>query len=98
MSQQPLLPARHKPHPLTTSTQTIKQEKTKNPEKRLNPQQFLLYYLGLCTQNTVLREVDLEQRLKRGSDKINMLRHGKKNRTKNKSYRTAWTHKGESCT
>ena len=45
-----------------------------------------------------LREVDLEPSPKRGSDKINSLRLRRKNTTANKSYRTAWTHKGEPST
>ena len=47
------------------------------------------YCLGLCTQRPGLREVDLEPSPKRVSDKINRLRPRRKNRTENKSYRTA---------
>ena len=71
LSQHPLPPARHQPHLLIPSAQTINQEKiTKNPEMRSNSQQIVSYYLGLRTQNPGLREVDLEPSPKRGSDKI----------------------------
>ena len=70
----PLPPARHQPHLLIPSAQTINQKKTKNPEIRFNSIQIVSYCLGLRTQNPVLREVDLEPSLKRGSDKINMLK------------------------
>lgn len=39
-----------------------------------NSQQILSYLLGLRTQNSGLREEDLEPSPKAGSDKINMLR------------------------
>ena len=58
---------------------------------RFNFQQIVSYCLGLHTQNAGLRKVDLEPSLKRGSDKINMLKQGRKT-AENKSYRTAWTH------
>ena len=51
-----------------------KPEKTKNPEMRFDFQQIVSYCLGLRTQNPGLREVDLEPRPKRHSDKINMLK------------------------
>ena len=91
-------PARHQPHPLIPSAQTINQEDTKNPGKRSNSQQILSYCLGQRTQNPGLREVDLEPSPKRGSDKINRLRGRRKNTTENKRYRTAWTHKHELST
>ena len=47
----------------------------------------------MVTQNPGLREVDLEPTPKRGSDKINMLKYGRKTAEENKSYCTAWTHK-----
>ena len=72
LSQHPLPPARHQPHLLIPSAQTINQKKAKNPEMRSNSQQIVSYCLGLRTQNPGLREVDLEPSLKRGSDKINM--------------------------
>ena len=50
------------------------------------------YCLGLRTQNPGLREVHLEPSPKRGSDKINMLKQGRKTTEGNKSYHTAWTH------
>ena len=59
---------------------------------RFNFQQIVLYCLGLHTQNPVLRQVDLEPSPKRGSDKINMVKQGRKTAEENKSYRTAWTH------
>ena len=92
LSQHSLPPARHQPHLLIPSVQTIDQKKAKNPEMRFNSQQIVLYCLGLCTQNTGLREVDLELSPKRDSDKINMLKWGTKTAEENKSYRTAWTH------
>ena len=49
-------------------------------------------------QNPGLREVDLEPSPKRGSDKINRLRPGRKNTTEIKLYQTAWTHKEEPST
>ena len=61
---------------------TINQEKTKNSEMRLNFQQILSYCLGLHTQNPGLREVNLESILKRGSDKINKQKQGKKTQKK----------------
>ena len=67
-------PARHEPHLLIPSAQTINQKKKKNPEMRFNSQQIVSYCLGLRTQNPGLREVDLEPSPKRGSDKINMLK------------------------
>ena len=73
--QHPLPPARHQPHLLIRSAQTINQEKTtKNSEMRSNSQQIVSYCLGLRTQNPRLREVDLEPSPKRGSDKIKMLK------------------------
>ena len=72
LSQHPLPPARHQPHLLIPSAQTMNQEKTKNPEMRSNFQQIISYCLGLHTQNPGLREVDLEPSPERGSDKINM--------------------------
>ena len=44
------------------------------------------------TKNPGLREVDLEPSPKRGSNKINILKSGRKTAEENKSYRTAWTH------
>ena len=41
-------------------------------------QQIVLYYLGLCTQNPELKEVDFEPSPKRGRDKISMQRTQKK--------------------
>ena len=59
---------------------------------RFNSQQIISYCLGLRTQKPGLREVDLEHSLKRGSDKINMLKQGRKTAEENKSYRTVWSH------
>ena len=59
---------------------------------RFNFQQIVSYCLGLRTQNPWLREVDLEPSPKKGSEKINMLKSGRKTAEENKSYRTAWTH------
>ena len=56
----PLPPARHQPHLLIPSAQTINHKKPKTPEMRFNSQQIVSYCLGLCTQNPGLREVDLE--------------------------------------
>ena len=63
------------PATFTDSIRPNKQaEKTKNPEMRFNFQQIVSYCLGLRTQSQGLRQVDLEPRPKRGSDKINMLK------------------------
>ena len=70
------------PHLLIPSTQTINQEKTKNPEMRSNFQQIVSYCFGLHTQNPGLREVDLKPSPKRGSDKINMQKQGRKTQKK----------------
>ena len=59
---------------------------------RFNSHQIVSYCLALRTQNPGLREVDLGPSPKRGSDKINMLKKGRKTAEENKSYRTAWTH------
>ena len=80
--QDPLPPARHQPHLLIPSAQTINHEKTKNPEMRSNFQQIVSYCLGLHTQNPGLREVDLEPSPKRGSDKINMQNLGRNTQKK----------------
>ena len=93
LSQHPLPPARHQPLLLIPSAQTISRKKSKNPEIRFKSQQIILLCLGLRTQNWGLREVDLEASPKRGSDKINMLKQGRKTQEENKLYRTAWTHK-----
>ena len=50
------------------------------------------YCLGLRTQNPGLREVDLQSRPRRGTDKVNMLQPRRKNITRNKLYLTTWTH------
>ena len=52
-----LPPARYQPHLLIPSAQTINQTKAKNPEMRFNSQQIVSYWLGLRTQNPVLKEV-----------------------------------------
>ena len=52
------------------------------------PEQISLYCLGLNTQNTGLREVDLQHSPHRGSAKINMLRQRRKSTTENKTYHT----------
>ena len=75
----------HLPKQLTT-------KKEKNPEIKLNSQQTVSYCFDLLTQNPGLRNKDLEARPKRGTDKINMLKWGRKTAEENKSYRTAWTH------
>ena len=82
LSQHPLPPARHQPHLLIPSAQTLNQEKTKNSEMRSYFQQILLYCLGLCTQNPELQEVDLEPSTKRGSNKINMQKQGRNTQKK----------------
>ena len=74
MIQHTLPSARHEPHLLIPSAQTINQKKAKNPEMRFNSQHILSYCLGLHTQNPGLREVDFEPSPKRGSDKINILK------------------------
>ena len=44
---------------------------------RFNSLQIVSHCFGLHTQNPGLREVDLERSLKRGSDKINILKQGR---------------------
>ena len=83
---------RHQPHVLIPSTKTINQKKAKNQEIRFNSHEIVLYSLGLRTENRGPREVELEPSPKRGSDKINMLKEGRKTAEENKSYRTASTH------
>ena len=61
---------------------TINQERTKNPEMRSNFQQIILYCLGLHTQNSGLRGVNLEPSPKRGSDKIKMQKQGRNTQKK----------------
>ena len=72
LSQHP--PARHQPHLLITSAQTINYKKAKNPEMRFNSQQIVWYCFGLRKQNPGLRELHLEPSPKRASDEINMLK------------------------
>ena len=67
-------------------------KKQKNHEKRFS-HQILWYCLGPHTQNPGLRVVDLESSPMNGSDKISRLRPKRKNRTENKWYCTACTHK-----
>ena len=68
LSQHPLPPARHQPHLMIPSAETINQKEAKNPEMRFHSPQIELYCLGLDSQNLGLREVDLEPSPKRGSD------------------------------
>ena len=82
-----MLPARQQPHPFTPFAQTINQEETKNSVKRSDPQQIVL------KPETWANDVDLEPNPERGSNKINKLRPGRKNRTQNRLYHTSWTHK-----
>ena len=49
---------------------------------RSNFQQIILYSFNLCTQNPGLREVNLESSLKRGTDKINILKEGRNTQKK----------------
>ena len=84
LSQRPLPPARHQPHPLTPSTQTIVQEEKKKKEKKKD--QLSANHIILpspATQNTGLKEVDLEPKPKGSSDKINKLRPKSQNTTEN---------------
>ena len=82
LSQHLLSLARHQPHLLILSPKTINQERTKNPEMRPNFQQIVLYCLGLHTQNSGLKRVNLEPSPKRGSDKINMQKQGRNTQKK----------------
>ena len=83
-----LPPARQQPHLLIPFTQTINQEKTKNPEMKSNFQQILRYCLGLRIQNPRLKGVDLKASPKRGSHKINMQKQGRN--TQNKARSLKW--------
>ena len=58
---------------------------------RFTSQQITSYCPGLGTQNPGLKEVDLDPSPKRGSDKTNMLKEGRKTAEENKSYCTART-------
>ena len=98
MGEHHLPPARHQPHPLIPSFQTINQKEAKNSEKRTNFHEIVSYWLGVHTQNPGLRQVDLEPSPKRVSDKINGLNLRRKNTTEKKSYCTAWTYKQELST
>ena len=92
LSQHPLPPARHHQHLFIRSVLTSPLKKAKNPEMRFNFQQIVLYWLGLCTQNPGLREVDLEPSPKRCSNKISILKEGRKTSEENFSSFTAWSH------
>ena len=59
---------------------------------RFNSQGIVSYCLDLRTQNPGLTEVHLERSPKWGSDKINMIKEGRKTAEENKSYCRAWTH------
>ena len=74
MCQNLLSPARHQPHLLIPSTNTINHKKPKKQEMIFHSQKIEPYYLGLHTQLPGLRELDLERNTKIGSDKINMLK------------------------
>ena len=91
LSEYALLPASHQPHLLISSIQRINQQEPKNTKMRSNVQQIPPYCLGLHTQNPGLREVNLEPSPNRGSDKIIMLKQGRKTPEENKSCCTAWT-------
>ena len=77
---------------IDVSTQTSNHKKAKNPEIWFNSQQIISYCLGLRTQNPGLREVHFERSPKLGSDKINMLKIGRKTAEENKSHHTVRTH------
>ena len=81
LSQRPLPPARHQPHPLTPSTQTIVQEVKEKKKDQLSANHIILP--SPATQNTGLKEVDLEPKPKGSSDKINKLRPKSQNTTEN---------------
>ena len=57
-------------------------KKRRISEMRSNFQQIVLYCLGLRTQNTGPREVDLEPSPKRGSDKIKKQKQGRNTQKK----------------
>ena len=59
---------------------------------RLNFKQIIQYCLGLNTENSGLKEVNLEPSPKRGSDKINKLKQRRQTPEESKSDHTAWTH------
>ena len=81
-SHHPLPPAKHSHIYWFHLTKTINEERTKNPEMRCNFQQIILYCLHPNKQNTGLREVHLEPSPKRGSDKINIPKQGRKTQKK----------------
>ena len=75
-SQDPLPPARHQLQLFAPSAQTINQEKKRIQKWDPTSKQIISYCLGLRTQNSGPREVDLEASPERGSDKINLQKQG----------------------
>ena len=59
---------------IDSTAQRVNLKNAKNREIRFNSQQIVSYCLDLHTKNPGLREVDVEPRPKRGSDKIKMLK------------------------
>ena len=90
--QHPLPPARHQPHLLISFPHTSNQKNTKNPKLRFKSQEFASYCLDLFTQNPGQREVHLEPTAKKNSEKINMLKRGRKTPEKIKLFCRACTH------
>ena len=82
-----LPPERHQPHPLTPLAQTAIQEVTKKKKKLKKDELSTNHIILPCptTQNTGLKEVDLEPKPKGSSGKINRLRPRSKNATENSS-------------
>ena len=85
LSQHPLPPARHQPHPLISTAHGIIQEEKKSRKKIYLPTNHI--YLPWPTY--------IEPSHKKVSDKINRLTPRRKNTTENRLYHTAWTHKQE---
>ena len=62
---------------------------SKQTEKSKEPRNEILLSINRIV---VPWSTNTEPRTKRGTDKINMLKQGRKTAEENKSYRTAWTH------
>ena len=65
-------------------------KKTKNVEMRSNSQKMVSHCLGLHTQNSQLRKVELERSPKRGIDKINMLKRGRNTQNNASHIKQPW--------
>ena len=86
----PCLVHGNQPSLLIPFTNTLNKKKAKNQEMRFYSRKIVSYCLALLTQKPGLKEADAEPIPLIDSDKINMLKQGKRN--VEKKNRTAWTH------